>query len=60
MINIIKDGDEHEVWLDTDGGERDGICLAASKYRQLALNQALRVLDTAKEDILTEISAPNV
>lgn len=55
MINIIQDGEEYEVWLDTEVAQRDGICLAVARTERTALKRALRELKRASDEVRKEM-----
>lgn len=49
QIHIMHDGGKWEVWLDTDAGKQDGICLSADASALTAIEHGKRVLVRAIE-----------
>lgn len=44
MINVIRDGDEIEIWTDTEIAPRDGRCVASGKTFDEAKTAAINAL----------------
>jgi len=47
-VHVLQNGDGFEVWLDTESGERDGICLSTGAVFEEAVRQGINNLATAR------------
>lgn len=50
-IQVFFEDGEYSVWLDTELGERDGVCLAVSKYRKTAIKDAIKHLHASLDSL---------
>lgn len=62
-MNIIyvffQDG-EYSVWLGTESGRHDGVCLAVSKYRKTAIKNAIKHLHASLDSLNDNIKVSDV
>ena len=50
-LHLFQEVDTWSVWLDTDIADRDGLCLAVELTKELALDNAHRVLGIATRSV---------